>query len=46
MTLTAQGPAVLQGDAGYSIKSEDGQASHYYSMPFLAVQGTLRLPEG
>lgn len=46
MTLTAEGPVVLQGDAGYSVKSEDGQASAYYSMPFLAVEGTLRLPSG
>lgn len=46
VTLSAQGPLVLQGDAGYSVKSEDGQASHYYSQPFYAVEGTLHLPEG
>jgi predicted secreted hydrolase len=46
VTLTAKGPVVLQGDAGYSVKSEDGQASAYYSMPFLDVAGTLRLPSG
>ncbi len=46
MTLSAEGPAVLQGQAGYSVKSPEGQASHYYSMPFLAVEGTLTLPEG
>ncbi|MBP1806558.1 lipocalin-like domain-containing protein [Rubellimicrobium aerolatum] len=46
MTLTAQGPIVLQGDQGYSVKSEDGQASHYYSQPFFAVTGTLHLPDG
>jgi predicted secreted hydrolase len=46
MRLTAQGPVVLQGDQGYSVKSPDGQASHYYSMPFLAIEGTLLLPEG
>lgn len=46
MRLTAEGPVVLQGDQGYSVKSEDGQASHYYSMPFLAIEGTLLLPEG
>jgi predicted secreted hydrolase len=28
------------------VKSPEGQASHYYSMPFLAVAGTLRLPSG
>jgi predicted secreted hydrolase len=46
MTLRAEGPVVLQGEAGYSVKSEEGQASHYYSQPFFAVEGTLRLPEG
>ncbi|TNC74165.1 lipocalin-like domain-containing protein [Rubellimicrobium roseum] len=46
VTLTAQGPIVLQGDQGYSVKSEDGQASHYYSQPFFAVDGTLTLPDG
>ncbi len=39
-------PFVLQGDAGYSVKSEAGQASHYYSQPFYEVSGTLTLPEG
>ena len=46
MTLTAEGPVILQGDEGFSVKSEDGQASSYYSMPFLAIEGTLRLPDG
>jgi predicted secreted hydrolase len=32
--LQAEGPIVLQGDQGYSVKSEGGQASHYYSQPF------------
>ena len=34
---------VLQGDRGYSRKSERGQASYYYSQPFFAVTGTLTL---
>lgn len=46
MTLEAEGPVVLQGDRGYSVKSPEGQASHYYSMPFLRIAGTLLLPEG
>jgi len=46
MRLVAQGPIVLQGDRGYSVKSEDGQASHYYSQPFYAIEGTLTLPDG
>ncbi len=46
MTLTAQGPLIFQGDQGYSVKSEEGQASYYYSQPFFAIEGTLSLPEG
>lgn len=41
LDVTRQGPFVLQGDAGFSLKSSAGQASHYYSAPFLAVEGTL-----
>ena len=46
VALTARGPLVLHGDNGYSVKSEGGQASHYYSQPFYAVDGTLTLPDG
>ena len=46
MALTAQGPLVFHGDAGYSVKSEDGQASYYYSQPFYGIEGTLHLPDG
>ena len=46
LALDADGPLVLQGDAGYSVKSPEGQASYYYSQPFYAVEGTLSLPEG
>ncbi len=46
LALDAKGPLVLQGDEGYSVKSEDGQASYYYSQPFYEVGGTLQLPEG
>jgi predicted secreted hydrolase len=46
MRLRAEGPVVLQGQAGYSVKSPEGQASHYYSMPFLSIEGALTLPEG
>lgn len=41
LSLAAEGPLVLQGDAGYSIKSAEGQASYYYSQPFYAANGTL-----
>lgn len=44
--LQAMGPLVLQGDKGYSVKSAEGQASHYYSQPFYEVSGALALPEG
>ncbi|MFN4172394.1 MAG: lipocalin-like domain-containing protein [Pseudorhodobacter sp.] len=46
LTLAAEGPLVLHGDAGYSVKSAEGQASHYYSQPFYRVAGQLTLPEG
>ena len=44
--LQAQGPVVLHGRQGYSVKSGAGQASHYYSQPFYTVAGTLSLPQG
>ncbi|MCP5073763.1 MAG: iron ABC transporter permease [Rhodobacteraceae bacterium] len=46
LELTANGPLVLHGDRGYSVKSASGQASYYYSQPFYRVTGTLALPEG
>ncbi|MCU0826120.1 MAG: iron ABC transporter permease [Tabrizicola sp.] len=46
LQLVAEGPLVLQGDRGYSVKSEGGQASYYYSQPFYRVEGVLDLPEG
>ena len=46
MDLTAQGPLIFHGDAGYSVKSAEGQASYYYSQPFYAIEGTLNLPTG
>jgi predicted secreted hydrolase len=44
--LIAEGPLVLHGQNGYSVKSAAGQASHYYSQPFYRLSGTLTLPEG
>jgi len=41
LALTAEGPLVLNGEAGYSVKSQAGQASHYYSQPHFAVTGTV-----
>ncbi len=44
LTLTADRAVVLQGDSGYSRKSErGGQASYYYSQPFYAVTGRVTL---
>lgn len=43
LTLSADGPMVLQGVEGYSVKSERGHASHYYSQPYFDVEGSLLL---
>jgi predicted secreted hydrolase len=45
LKLDADGPLVLQGDAGYSRKSERGQASYYYSQPFFKVRGRLAIDD-
>jgi predicted secreted hydrolase len=41
LKLETQQGVVLQGDAGYSKKSERGQASYYYSQPYFAARGQL-----
>ncbi|CUH41622.1 lipocalin-like domain-containing protein [Ruegeria atlantica] len=46
LKLEAKGPFVFHGRNGFSVKSGDGQASYYYSQPFYAVQGVLRLSDG
>ncbi|WP_420011128.1 lipocalin-like domain-containing protein [Tateyamaria sp.] len=46
MALDAQGPLVFHGDAGFSVKSPEGQASYYYSQPFFDIKGVLSLPQG
>lgn len=43
LRLNAKQPLVLQGDAGYSRKSERGQASYYYSQPYFTASGTLTI---
>lgn len=43
LRLTADGPMVLQGEDGYSVKSERGQASHYASQPFFRVSGRVTI---
>jgi predicted secreted hydrolase len=41
--LEADRSIVLQGDGGYSKKSEREQASYYYSQPFFRVSGHLTI---
>ncbi|WP_072390694.1 lipocalin-like domain-containing protein [Hyphomicrobium sp. CS1GBMeth3] len=43
LRLASARPPVLQGEGGFSRKSERGQASYYYSQPFFEVAGTLSL---
>ena len=43
LRLDADTPWVLQGDSGYSQKSELGQASYYYSQPHIRVSGTIEI---
>jgi predicted secreted hydrolase len=38
-------PLVLQGNGGYSRKSERGQASYYYSQPFFKVTGNISIDD-
>ncbi len=46
LDLKADAPFVPQGQNGYSVKSDSGQASHYFSQPFYRVSGVLTLPSG
>ena len=43
LQLTADRTVVLQGDGGYSRKSERNQASYYYSQPFYRAHGRLTI---
>ena len=43
LTLATDAPMVLQGEGGYSRKSDRGQASYYVSQPFFTVAGTVTL---
>ena len=45
LQLTADRPVVLQGDHGYSKKSERNQASYYYSQPFYQARGRLTIDD-
>lgn len=46
LDLTATGPLVRHGKEGFSVKSQAGQASYYYSQPFFCATGTVDLGEG
>lgn len=43
LRLDADKSLILEGDAGYSRKSERGQASYYYSQPYFNVDGTVTI---
>jgi predicted secreted hydrolase len=45
LRLDADRPLVLQGEAGYSRKSEREQASYYYSQPFFKATGSLTIDD-
>jgi predicted secreted hydrolase len=45
LRLDADRPLVLQGDAGFSKKSERGQASYYFSQPYFKATGTLAIDD-
>jgi predicted secreted hydrolase len=44
LSLKTDLPLVKQGNQGFSVKSERGQASWYFSQPFFEVSGQLTLP--
>ena len=43
LSLKTESGWVLQGSDGFSRKSDLGQASYYYSQPFVNIEGTLLL---
>ena len=45
LRLDADRALVLQGDAGYSRKSEREQASYYYSQPFFRAAGSITIDD-
>jgi predicted secreted hydrolase len=45
LQLEADHPLVLQGDGGYSRKSQREQASYYYSQPFFKARGRLTIDD-
>ena len=45
LRLDAGRPLVLQGDHGYSRKSDRGQASYYYSQPYFKAKGSITIDD-
>ena len=45
LRLDADRPLVLQGDRGYSRKSDRGQASYYYSQPYFKAKGSITIDD-
>jgi predicted secreted hydrolase len=45
LRLDADRALVLEGDAGYSQKSERGQASYYFSQPYFEVTGSVTIDD-
>jgi predicted secreted hydrolase len=45
LRLDTDRPLVLQGNAGYSQKSERGQASYYYSQPYFKATGSITIDD-
>jgi predicted secreted hydrolase len=45
LRLDADRAPVLQGDAGYSRKSERGQASYYFSQPYFKAAGSITIDD-
>jgi predicted secreted hydrolase len=43
LTLSADGPLALHGDGGFSVKSDRGQASRYYSQPWYQAAGQITI---
>jgi predicted secreted hydrolase len=45
LRLDTDRPLVLEGDAGYSRKSERGQASYYFSQPYFKASGSISIDD-
>jgi predicted secreted hydrolase len=45
LRLDTDRPLVLEGDGGYSRKSERGQASYYYSQPYFKAAGSITIDD-